>query len=94
MVSLAVRVQGMDVNKIEHHLEFYNESGEQLEHYGNMANAFIPPRKGERVILGTRKLALDVTRVDHEFVEYGDFRIGHVIRVHGNEMPWFTDLGS
>ena len=60
-------MHGMDVNKIEHHLEFYNANGEQLEHYGNMANAFIPPRKGERVILGTRKLALDVTRVDHEF---------------------------
>jgi len=94
MVSLAIRMQGMDVNKIEHHLEFYNANGKQLEHYGNMANAFIPPRKGERVILGTRKLALDVTRVDHEFVEYGDFRIGHVVRVHGNQMPWFTDLGS
>ena len=94
MVSLAIRMQGMDVNKIEHHLEFYNANGKQLEHYGNMANAFIPPRKGERVILGTRKLALDVTRVDHEFVEYGDFRIGHVLRVHGNQMPWFTDLGS
>ena len=56
MVSLAIRMQGMDVNKIEHHLEFYNASGEQLEHYGNMANAFIPPRKGERVILNTRKV--------------------------------------
>ena len=63
---------------------------EQLEHYGNMAIAFIPPRKGERVILQTRKLALEVARVDHEFVEYGDFRIGHVVRVHGNEIPWFA----
>jgi hypothetical protein len=90
MVSLAIRLEGMDVNKIEHRLEFYNANGEQLEHYDNMANAFIPPRKGERVILDTRKLALDVTRVDHEFVEYGDFRIGHVIRVHGNQMPWFV----
>jgi hypothetical protein len=55
-----------------------------------MAIAFIPRRKGERVILQTRKLALEVARVDHEFVEYGDFRIGHVVRVHGNEIPWFA----
>ena len=83
-------MQDMDVNKIEYHLEFYNANGEQLQHYGKMENAFVLPRKGERVILGTRELALDVTRIDHEFVEYGDLRIGHVIRVHGNQMPWFA----
>jgi hypothetical protein len=60
MVSLGIRMQDMDVSKIEYHLEFYNANGEQLEHFGNTANALIPPRKGERVILGTRKLALDV----------------------------------
>jgi hypothetical protein len=38
-------MRGTDVNKIEHHLEFYNANGEQLEHYGNMAKPFIPPRK-------------------------------------------------
>jgi hypothetical protein len=90
MVSLAIRISAMDVNEIEHHLEFYNADDEQIEHYGNMPNAFVPPRQGERVIFGTRKLALTVTRVDHEFVEYGNFRIGHIVRVHGNEIPWFA----
>jgi len=74
-----------------HHLEFYTaDEANHIEHYGNMAAAFIPPRKGERVILQTRKLALNVTRVEHAFVEYGDFRIGHVVKVYGKEVPWFA----
>ena len=54
MVTAGDTNAGHGLKQIEHHLEFYNANGEQLEHYGSMPNAFIPPRKGEHVILGTR----------------------------------------
>jgi hypothetical protein len=79
----------MDVNKIEYHLEFYGEDGEQVEHYGNMNSAFIPPRQGERVSLLSKKRTFEVTRIVHDFIEYDTpFSIGYVTRVYGKEVPF------
>jgi len=55
----------MDVNKIEYHLEFYTQAGEQIEHSGNMKSALITPRQGERVCFLDKKKTFEVTRVSH-----------------------------
>jgi hypothetical protein len=75
----------MNVNRIEYHLEFYTEDGEQVEHYGNRENAFIAPRQGERVSFLSKKRTFEVTRVVHEFIEYEPFSIGYVTRVYGRK---------
>jgi hypothetical protein len=78
----------VDVNMIEYHLEFYDEGGGQIEHYGNMENAFIPPRLGERVSLLGKNRTFEVTRVVYFFNEYQPLSIGYVTRVYGKELPF------
>jgi hypothetical protein len=79
----------MNVDKIEYHLEFYDQDDTQIEHYGNMGSAFIPPRKGEHVSLIGKQKTLEVTRVVHYIAEYQTpFSIGYVVRVYGKEVPF------
>jgi hypothetical protein len=78
----------MDVNKVEYHLQFYTEDGAQIEHYGNMESAFIPPRQGERVSFLAKKRTFEVTRVVHEFAEYGPSSIGYIAKVYGKEIAF------
>jgi hypothetical protein len=79
----------MDVDRIEYHLEFYGDDGEQVEHYGNMTSAFIAPRQGEQVSFLSKQRTFEVTRIVHYFIEYdAPFRIGYVTRVYSKEVPF------
>jgi len=79
----------MNVNSIEYHLEFYNEDGEQVEHYGNMESAVILPRVGELASFLDKERTFEVTRIVHEFKEYQTpFSIGYVAKIYGKEVSF------
>ncbi|MDQ6626668.1 MAG: hypothetical protein M3Y69_11130 [Verrucomicrobiota bacterium] len=75
----------MDIGSVACHVEFYTESGAQVEEY-LISGFFVCPRAGERVHLHHGSLVLDITRVVHDLVEHEGAHLEHTVKIYGEEV--------